>query len=53
MPEGTTSSPLVEPDVRIALIRLSQKCSAESMRRQSHSKISGARYEGFWASPVG
>ena len=34
MPKGTTSSPLVEPDVRIALIRLSQKRSAESMRRQ-------------------
>ena len=34
MPQGTTSSPLVEPDVRISLIRLSQKRSAESMRRQ-------------------
>jgi hypothetical protein len=36
IPEGTTSSPLIEPDVRIALIRLSQKRSAESMRRQLH-----------------
>ena len=36
MPQGTTSSPLVEPDVRISLIRLSQKRSAESMRRQLH-----------------
>ena len=36
MPKGTTSSPLVEPDVRISLIRLSQKRSTESMRRQLH-----------------
>ena len=36
MPEGTTSSPLVEPDVRITLIRLSQKRSVENMRRQLH-----------------
>jgi hypothetical protein len=36
MPKGTTSSPLVEPDVRISLIRLSQKRSAESMRKQLH-----------------
>ena len=36
MPQGRTSSPLVEPDVRITLIRLSQKRSAESMRRQLH-----------------
>jgi len=31
-----TSSPLVEPDVRISRIRLSQKRSAESTRRQLH-----------------
>ena len=36
MPGGTTSSPLVEPDMKISLIRLSQKRSAESMRRQVH-----------------
>ena len=36
MPEGTTSSPLVEPDVRMTLIRLSQKRSVENMRRQLH-----------------
>ncbi len=36
MPKGTTSSPLVEPDVRISLIRLSQKRSVDSMRRQLH-----------------
>ena len=34
MPGGTTSSPLIEPDVRISLIRLSQKRSAGSMHRQ-------------------
>jgi hypothetical protein len=33
MPKGTASSSLVEPDVRIVLIRLSQKRSAKSMRR--------------------
>ena len=36
MPEGTTFSPLIEPDMKISLIRLSQKRSAESMRRQLH-----------------
>jgi len=36
MPRGTTSSPLVEPDVRVSLIRLSQKRSAETVRRQLH-----------------
>ena len=40
MPEGTTSSPLVEPDVRITLIRLSEKRSAESMRKQWHGVTS-------------
>ena len=40
MPRGTTSSPLVEPDVRISLIRLSQKRSAESRRRQLRGVIS-------------
>ena len=38
MPEGTTSSPLVEPDVRISLVRLSRQRSAESMRRQLHGR---------------
>jgi hypothetical protein len=36
MPKGTTTSPLVEPDVRFSLIRLSQERSAESMCRQLH-----------------
>lgn len=50
MPEGTTSSPLVEPDVRITRIRLSQKQSAESLHRQL--PVSAQRYRKLKLLPV-
>jgi hypothetical protein len=42
MPNGTTSSPLVEPDVRVSLIRLSQQHSPEAVA--GSCTVSAQRY---------